>query len=82
MGKAIIRFYDYDIGGSVPGITKGAPLGLGKHCKGDEVEYTIDELEDFRGGNLPEDDEEDEEWNDNWRVIVGDTHTHTYIRQT
>lgn len=33
MGNATIRFYDYDIGGSVPGITKGAPLGLGSNWK-------------------------------------------------
>jgi len=67
---ATLRFYDYDIGGSVPGITKGPPLGLGATWKPNgELDFTVDELEELRGGNPPELDEcESEEWNDNWRV--------------
>jgi len=33
-----------------------------------KVEYTVEGLEEFRGGNLPEEEDEDEEWDENWRV--------------
>ena len=65
---ATLRFFDYGVGGSVPNITKGIPLGLdGDWKKHGELVLSVDALETLRGGDPPDEDE-DEEWDDNWRV--------------
>ena len=46
----------------------GPALGLGSTCDGRDLEMSVDSLEEFRGGNVPEEVDEDEEWDDNWRV--------------
>lgn len=69
-GDARIRFYDYTIGLSCPG-SGGPPVGLDWEWeKHGEVTWPVEELEEFRGGNPPEmeDSDEEEEWNDNWRL--------------
>jgi len=67
-GNANFRFFDYCIGGSVPG-SGGPALGLGWEWRRfGEAVMSIEDLEEFRGGNLPEEGEEDEEWDDNWRL--------------
>uniref|UniRef100_A0A7S2STV1 Uncharacterized protein n=1 Tax=Rhizochromulina marina TaxID=1034831 RepID=A0A7S2STV1_9STRA len=67
---AKMRFYDYTLGEGIPG-SGGPPLGLAWDWeKHGELSMPVDELESFRGGILPDEDEidEDEEWNDDWRL--------------
>ena len=48
---ATLRFYDYGVGGSVPSITRGVPIGLsGDWRKHDEVTMAVHDLEELRGG--------------------------------
>jgi len=65
-----MRFYGYTTGSGVP--SDGGPsLGLHGDYNDDEtLKIDLEVFEDFRGGILPEDEEvdEDEEWNDNWRL--------------
>jgi hypothetical protein len=65
-----MRFFAYTTGSGVP--SDGGPsLGLhGPFQAADSLTLDIEVFEDFRGGILPEDGEvdEDEEWNDNWRL--------------
>jgi hypothetical protein len=65
-----MRFFPYFTGSGVP--SDGGP-SLGLHGPYDEKEsltLDLEVFEEFRGGILPEDEEvdEDEEWNDNWRL--------------
>jgi hypothetical protein len=65
-----MRFFTYSTGSGVP--SDGGPsLGLhGDFNEADTLRFDLEIFEDFRGGILPEDEEvdEDEEWNDNWRL--------------
>jgi len=66
--KVEIKFYPYTIGQGVP--SDGGPsIGLDWDSGSIEaLEFDIDLFENFRGGIIPEDITEDEEWDDNWRL--------------
>ena len=69
-GAVDMRFFDTTIGESCPG-KGGAALGLDWDWKKHgELSWDLEELEEFRGGILPENEEEleDEEWDENWRT--------------
>ena len=55
---ATIRFFNYTIGGSCPG-SGGPAIGLGT-LDGADLTLTVDDLETFRGGDPPDDEDEDE----------------------
>lgn len=68
--EATLRFYSITVGESCP-TSGGPPVGLGWDWDPqDEVRISVEDLEEFRGGNIPEDQDklEDEEWDDNWRT--------------
>lgn len=68
--EVTIRLYDTTIGQGVPN-DSGPAIGLDWNWQQHgEIVLTVDQLEDLRGGNLPEDEAEmeDEEWDENWRV--------------
>ena len=65
-GALEIRFYNYTLGESVP--SDGGPsLGLAWEVVG-RMETTVDDFEELRGGNVDDDYDEDEEWQESWRV--------------
>ena len=68
--EARFRFYSMTVGESCP-TSGGPPVGLGWDWNPqDDVRISVEDLEEFRGGNIPEDQDEleEEEWDDNWRT--------------
>lgn len=63
-----IRFYTYTIGQGIP--SDGGP-SLGLNWNNDPaltLHTDVETFEDFRGGIVPDDADDDEEWDDNWRI--------------
>jgi hypothetical protein len=63
-----IRFYDYTFGQGIP--SDGGP-SLGLNWEFDPsltLSSDLEIFEEFRGGIVPDDADDDEEWNDNWRI--------------
>mmetsp|Transcript_4679 Transcript_4679/g.18689 ORF Transcript_4679/g.18689 Transcript_4679/m.18689 type:complete len:279 (-) Transcript_4679:242-1078(-) len=61
-----VLFFPYTIGDSVP--SDGGPsLGLGWQCV-DRMQTNLEDFEELRGGNVDDDFDEEEEWQDSWRV--------------
>lgn len=46
----------------------GPAIGLGPSSPENSLVMELDIFEDFRGGIIPEDVDEDEEWSENWRL--------------
>eukprot|EP00615_Pteridomonas_danica_P010818 CAMPEP_0114338172 /NCGR_PEP_ID=MMETSP0101-20121206/6861_1 /TAXON_ID=38822 ORGANISM="Pteridomonas danica, Strain PT" /NCGR_SAMPLE_ID=MMETSP0101 /ASSEMBLY_ACC=CAM_ASM_000211 /LENGTH=350 /DNA_ID=CAMNT_0001470669 /DNA_START=685 /DNA_END=1737 /DNA_ORIENTATION=+ len=63
-----IKFFECTLGQSVPN-SGGAAIGLDWNSVGEEV-LSVEDMEELRGGNLPEDEAEleNEVWDDNWRM--------------
>ena len=69
-GDVRLRFYSASIGSTVP--NSGGPcLGLGwDFSASEDVAMSVEAMEELRGGNLPDDEDEleNEEWCDDWRL--------------
>jgi hypothetical protein len=63
-----IRFYNYTIGQGIPS-DQGPSLGLNWEFDSSlSLHFDLEVFEEFRGGIVPDDVDDDEEWNDNWRI--------------
>jgi hypothetical protein len=74
-----IRFFDYTIGQGVP--SDGGP-SLGLNWEFDSsltLSSDLETFEEFRGGIVPDDADDDEEWNDNWRIPRSAPFCHTLL---
>jgi hypothetical protein len=63
-----VRFYEYTFGQGIP--SDGGPsLGLDwDYHPADTLFSDIESFEEFRGGIIPDDADDDEDWDDNWRI--------------